>query len=62
MLIFLIACLLPLGETFFYKSSSYCFDDTTGMWWLNVLVYGSWQFAALLSIRSSTSNRARTSP
>jgi len=47
-LIFVIACILPLGETFFYKSASYCFDDTTGMWWLNVLIYGSWQFAALL--------------
>ncbi len=50
-LIALIACLLPLMETFFYQSANYCFDDTTGMWWLNVIVYGAWQFAALLFYR-----------
>jgi hypothetical protein len=44
----LLAGIMPLGETFAYSGSNYCFDNGTGMWGLNVLVYGSWHFAALL--------------
>lgn len=44
----LLAGLMPLGETFAYTGSNYCFDNGVGMWGLNVLVYGSWHFAALL--------------
>jgi len=44
----LLAGIMPLGETFAYSGSNYCFDNGVGMWGLNVLVYGSWHFAALL--------------
>lgn len=44
----LLAGVMPLGETFAYSGSNYCFDNGVGMWGLNVLVYGSWHFAALL--------------
>src|SRR6201996_6968647 len=44
----LLAGLMPLGETFAYTGSNYCFDNGVGMWGLNVLIYGSWHFAALL--------------
>jgi len=43
-----LAPLMPLAETFAYTSSNYCFDNSAGMWGLNVLVYGAWHFAALL--------------
>jgi hypothetical protein len=43
-----LAVIIPLAETFAYTSSNYCFDNAVGMWGLNVLIYGSWQFAALL--------------
>lgn len=47
-LIFLpLAALMPLVETFFYTSPNYCFDNPTGQWFLNVLIYGSWHYAAL---------------
>jgi len=39
---------MPLAETFAYTGSNYCFDNGVGMWGLNVLIYGSWHFAALL--------------
>lgn len=44
----LLAGIMPLGETFAYTGSNYCFDNGAGMWGLNVLIYGSWHFAALL--------------
>lgn len=44
----LLAGIMPLGETFAYSGSNYCFDNGVGMWGLNVLIYGSWHFAALL--------------
>lgn len=44
----LLAGLMPLAETFAYTGSNYCFDNGVGMWGLNVLIYGSWHFAALL--------------
>jgi hypothetical protein len=44
----LLAPLMPLAETFFFTSSNYCFDNGVGMWGLNILIYGSWHFAALL--------------
>jgi hypothetical protein len=44
----LLAGIMPLGETFAYTGSNYCFDNGVGMWGLNVLIYGSWHFAALL--------------
>lgn len=43
-----LAALMPLVETKYYMSPNYCFDDPTGQWFLNVFIYGSWQFAALL--------------
>jgi hypothetical protein len=43
-----LAGIVPLAETFAYESPNFCFDSATGMWGLNVLIYGSWQFAALL--------------
>jgi hypothetical protein len=43
-----LAVPMPLGETFAYSGSNYCFDNGVGMWGLNVLIYGSWHFAALL--------------
>lgn len=44
----LLAGIMPLGETFAYSGANYCFDNGVGMWGLNVLIYGSWHFAALL--------------
>jgi hypothetical protein len=44
----LLAPLMPLIETLAYTSDYYCFDSAAGKWGLNVLVYGSWHFAALL--------------
>ncbi|MFV8052828.1 hypothetical protein [Mycobacterium sp. 48b] len=44
----LLAGIMPLGETFAYSGYNYCFDNGVGMWGLNVLIYGSWHFAALL--------------
>jgi hypothetical protein len=44
----ILAVPMPLGETFAYSGSNYCFDNGVGMWGLNVLVYGSWHFSALL--------------
>lgn len=47
----LLAPLMPLVETFAYAGllpQNYCFDNGTGMWGLNILVYGSWHFASLL--------------
>ena len=44
----LLAGLMPLAETFATTGSNYCFDNGVGMWGLNVLIYGSWHFAALL--------------
>jgi len=43
-----LAGIIPLGETFAYSGSNYCFDNGIGMWGLNVLIYGSWHFSALL--------------
>lgn len=43
-----LAGIMPLGETFAYSGSNYCFDNGVAMWGLNVLIYGSWHFAALL--------------
>ncbi|MCW1824348.1 MULTISPECIES: hypothetical protein [Mycolicibacterium] len=48
LLCLLLAGIMPLGETFAYSGSNYCFDNSVGMWGLNVLIYGSWHFAALL--------------
>lgn len=48
LLCLLLAGIMPLGETFAYSGSNYCFDNGVGMWGLNVLIYGSWHFAALL--------------
>jgi hypothetical protein len=48
LLCLLLAPIMPLGETFAYSGSNYCFDNGVGMWGLNVLIYGSWHFAALL--------------
>jgi len=39
---------MPLLETMAYSSPYYCFDDPAGKWWLNLLIYGSWQATALL--------------
>ncbi len=47
-LILPLAVLMPLIETVGYTSDSYCFDDKTGMWWFNILIYGSWQASALI--------------
>jgi hypothetical protein len=44
----LLGCLIPLLETSAYGSGNYCFDAKVGAGLLNVLIYGSWQFAALL--------------
>lgn len=44
----LIAPIMPLGETFAYSGSNYCFDNGIGMWGLNVLIYGAWHFSSLL--------------
>jgi hypothetical protein len=45
----LLSPIVPVLETLFYHSRSYCFDSTSaGMWFLNILVYGIWQFSALL--------------
>jgi hypothetical protein len=43
-----LAPLMPLMETLAYTSPNYCFDSGTGQWGLNVAIYGSWHFAALL--------------
>lgn len=46
-----LAPIMPIIETFAYTAaapSNYCFDNGTGMWGLNVLVYGSWHFASLI--------------
>lgn len=43
-----LAVLMPLVETLAYTSPNYCFDHDSGQWGLNVLIYGSWHFAALL--------------
>lgn len=43
-----LAGIMPLGETFAYSGPNYCFDNGVGRWGLNVLIYGSWHFAALL--------------
>ncbi len=43
-----LAVPMPLIETFAYSGSHYCFDNGVGMWGLNVLIYGSWHFSALL--------------
>ena len=48
LLCLLIAPIMPLGETFAYTGSNYCFDNGVGMWGLNVLIYGAWHFSALL--------------
>lgn len=56
-----LAVIIPLGETFAYASPNYCFDNAAGMWGLNVLIYGSWQFAALLFYtRWDTQSEQRT--
>lgn len=54
-LIVLLAPLMPLVETLAYTSTAvvnfgdkYCFDPGPGKWGLNLLIYGSWHFAALL--------------
>lgn len=47
-IIVLLAPLMPLVETSVYASDNYCFDPGPGKWWLNLLIYGSWHFAALL--------------
>jgi len=44
----LLAGIMPLCETLAYTGKGYCFDNPVGMWGLNVLIYGSWHFAALL--------------
>jgi|GEM_PF-5230237 len=44
----ILAVPMPLIETFAYSGSNYCFDNGVGMWGLNVLIYGSWHFSALL--------------
>ncbi len=44
----LLAGLMPLAETFAFTGSNYCFDNGTGMWGLNILIYGAWHFSALL--------------
>jgi hypothetical protein len=44
----LLAGIMPLCETLAYTGKGYCFDNPVGMWSLNVLIYGSWHFAALL--------------
>jgi hypothetical protein len=46
-LILPLAVLMPLLETMAYSSPYYCFDDAAGKWWLNLLIYGSWQATAL---------------
>lgn len=60
----LLAPLMPIVETFAYTSvvpSNYCFDNGTGMWGLNVLVYGGWHFASLIFYtRWDTTPDART--
>jgi hypothetical protein len=43
-----LAIPMPLIETFAYSGSNYCFDNGVGMWGLNVLIYGSWHFSAML--------------
>ena len=43
-----IRAMVPLAETFAYSGANYCFDNGVGMWGLNILIYGSWHFAALL--------------
>lgn len=48
MLILPLSVLMPLVETYLYTNPSYCFDDGTGKWFLNLLIYGAWQGAALL--------------
>jgi hypothetical protein len=48
LLCLILAPLMPLLETFAFTSSNYCFDNGTGMWGLNILIYGAWHFAALL--------------
>jgi len=44
----MLAGVMPLAETFAYSGANYCFDNGVGMWGLNILIYGSWHFAALL--------------
>lgn len=44
----ILAVPMPLIETFAYSGSNYCFDNGVGMWGLNVLIYGSWHFSAML--------------
>ena len=39
-----LAVPMPLGETFAYSGSNYCFDNGIGMWGLNVLIYGGLAF------------------
>jgi hypothetical protein len=44
----LLAPLIPIVENFGYTSDRYCFDSSAGMWTMNFLIYGAWQFAGLL--------------
>lgn len=43
-----LAPLIPIAENFGYTSANYCFDSSAGMWTLNFLIYGAWQFTGLL--------------
>jgi hypothetical protein len=44
----LLAAVIPLAETSAYAGANYCFDAKVGAGILNVFIYGSWHFPALL--------------
>jgi hypothetical protein len=44
----LLAAVIPLLETGAYGSANYCFDAKVGAGLLNVFIYGSWHFPALV--------------
>jgi len=46
-LFILLSFLMPIVETVAYSSPNYCYDDATGMWFLNILIYGAWHLSAL---------------
>lgn len=61
----LLAPLMPIIETFAYTAvvpHNYCFDNGTGMWGLNVLVYGCWHFASLIFYTKWDVNRGERTP
>jgi hypothetical protein len=57
-----LAVPMPLIETFAYSGSNYCFDNGVGMWGLNVLIYGSWHFSAMLFYTKFDSHPGKRTP